>query len=129
MLKNKHQKYKYFLILSAIYIILFGCNTSKSKTPQIETDKEVDLGRLIVSKNLNQFDIAIPLKNLSKKRIRVAQVKTSCNCVISKKSNNQLILEPEESSVIKLVFIPTELDYGYIERLAFVHFQGMTLLY
>lgn len=125
MQRNKHHRYEYIFIFSAIYIILLGCNTtSKLKTPQIEIAKEVNLGKIIVSKEQNKFDVEIPLKNLSEKRIRVAHIKTSCNCIISKKSNNQLILEPEEGSVIKLVFIPTELDYGYIERLAFVHFQG-----
>jgi len=125
MQENKHKIYKCFLILSVICITISGCNSRKTNVLQIEIPTEVDFGKIITSRNKkNKFDIDIPLKNLSENKIQVAQIQTSCKCLISKISNTPFILEPKESSVIKLNFTPTELDYGYIERVVFIYFYG-----
>lgn len=125
MQKNKNKIHEYFLILSVICITISGCTSKKSNILQIEIPREIDLGNVIVFRNKeNRFDIEIPLKNLSGTKIQVAQVQTSCKCITTEFSNDPLILEPRDSSVIKLNFIPTELDYGYVERTVFIHFCG-----
>jgi len=122
-------KHKTFLVLSIIVILIthLGCDQNKSNVPQIEISNEIYIGKVIINRNGNdKFEIEIPIKNISENNIRIRQIQTSCNCLISNTLNLGLILEPNESSILKLYYRPTELDIGYIERVVFVYFHGFS---
>lgn len=126
MRKSRHEKCFINYVICAILITSFGCNEkNKSYIQKIEIPKVVNMGKVTILRNQkNKFEIEIPIKNLSENEIKISKIQTSCNCVVIDNSNKQLTLNPKESSTIKIYFMPTELDYGYIERIIFIYFYG-----
>lgn len=117
-------------IVFAILISLFCCSTRNSEYPRVEIPNIIEIGSVKISKNKrDSFNIVIPIKNTSNDILQIMNVQTSCECVLSKRENSTLKIYPQERSVINLVFKPTKLENGYIERTIFVYFRGYKVPY
>lgn len=129
-MKHKNKKHLYSVQLIISCLIFVSCLSTKPDVPKIEISNKVNLGEIVLSPDKNDtIRFEVPYKNLAEEFLTIGMVSTSCECVKDGGGNVGVPVRPKALSKIKMMFMPTRQDLGYIERTIFVDFRGYNTSY